>query len=661
MPRKGMRTIFFRPSPSDSPARPAAPIRGDPFADTLMAERIASAEPLIGKWAVDSSSGPESSQSPSTSGYAGVAHLFHEGRHEAKLYLSRVKDLHSAMLLCIGEYSNSRLIVRAHELLQTAVRRLSQEFHRILSSQLPYLDHPESVSIPSSQISTRSSFSDFEYESEDELSAKQFAAEPGMQEDERIPNAVVSDLKAIADCLIACGHGKECMDIYKIVRRLVVDEELYHLGFEKLIGPSQMQKMDWEVQEVKIKSWLSAVKPAVQRLFSGERILCDQVFAASPTSLRESVFSNIAQDAAVALFGFAEGAAKAIKKSPERIFRLLDLYEAIASLWPDIESTFSSDATSAVRSLAINSLIKLGEAVRLTLGNFEAAVQKDSAKQSAISSGGIHPLTRDVVKYLAHLADYSGVLADILADWPVDSSPEHPRFPDSYCTDCDSAASVAAGYGDASAMFTHFAWLVLVLLCKIDVKAEQYKDVALSYLFLANNLRYVIDRVDRSNLRHLLGEHWVKKHESKVKLYASNYERTGWSKVFSSQADLTVEISSGQAKESLRKFNAALEEVRAKQVGWAVPDPKLRDEIASSLAQKLVPAYRRLYDGCPRGDPVVRFTPDDLDDYLAGMLRATGGGSESSSTASSRSSSHWPSLLRLVKGGRREKSRAGDV
>ncbi|XP_030524534.2 exocyst complex component EXO70H1-like [Rhodamnia argentea] len=648
MPRKGMRTVFFKPLPSDSPATPT---RGDPLADTFMAERIASAEPLIRKWAVDSSN-PESPPSSSTSGHASAVHLFREGRHEAELYLSSVKDLHAGMLHFIGEYSNSGAMVRAHELLQTAVRWLSHEFHRILSSQLRYPDHPESVSSQSSRASTRSRFSDFEYESEDELPAKQFAAEPVMQEDERVPNAAVSDLKAIADCMFACGYGKECIDIYKILRRSVVDEELYHLGFERRIGPSQMQKMDWEVLEGKVRSWLSAVKRAVQTLFYGERILCDQVFAVASASVRESVFSHVAQDAAVALFGFAEGAAKAIKRSPERIFLLLDLYEAVANLWPDIKSTFSSAGTSAVRSLAINSLIKLREAVRVTLGNFEAAIRKDSSKQSAVPSGGIHPLTRNVMNYLALLADYGGVLTDILADRPTGGSPKHPGLPDSYFAGCDSASSITAGDSDASAMFERFAWLVLVLLCKLDGKAERYKDVALSYLFLANNLRYVIDKVAQSNLRHLLGEHWVEKHEAKVKLYASNYERTGWNKVFSSLADLTVEISFGQAKESLRKFKAALEEVRAKQAGWAVPDSTLRDEIALSLAEKLVPAYRRLYDSRPRGDSAVKYSPDDLDSYLAGMLRATGGGSESLSTASSRSSSHWPSPFRQIKGRR---------
>ncbi|KAK3410039.1 hypothetical protein EUGRSUZ_J02092 [Eucalyptus grandis] len=641
MPRKGMRTIFFKPPPSDRAATPAT--SGDPFADASMAERIASAEPLIEKWAADSSSG--------TSRYASTAFLFREGRHEAELYLSRVKDLHSAMLLCIGEVSNSGVIVRAHELLQTAVRRLSLEFHQILSSHLPYPDHGESVSSRSSRTSTLSSFSDFEYESEEELSKKQSAAEPVMQEEERVPDAAVSDLKAIVDCMIACGYGKECMDIYKIVRRSVVDEELDHLGFERPIHPWKMQKMDWKVLEVKVKSWLSAVKPAFQRLFYGERILSDQVFTGASASVRESVFSHVARDAAVALFGFAEGAAKAIKRSPDRIFCLLDLYEAIANLWPGIKATFSYDATSAVRSHAINSLIKLGEAVRVTLSKFEAVIQKDSSKKSAVPSGGIDPLTVNVMNYLALLADYGGVLKDILVNWPVDGSPKHPGFPDSHFAGCNSFASIAARDSDASAKFAWFAWLVLVLLSKLDAKAERYKDVALSYLFLANNLRYVVDKVARSSLRHLLGEQWMAKHESKVKLYATNYERMGWSKVFASLADPSVEISSGHAKESLRKFDAALEEVQTKQAGWAVPDQKLRDVIASSPAEKLKPAYRRLYDGCPRGDPAVKFTPDDLDNYLASMLRATGGGSATLSTAASRSSSRWPSPVWQGKGG----------
>ncbi|ONK76996.1 uncharacterized protein A4U43_C02F2040 [Asparagus officinalis] len=68
-----------------------------------------------------------------------------------------------------------------------------------------------------------------------------------------------------------------------------------------------------------------------------------------------------------------------------------------------------------------------------------------------------------------------------------------------------------------SAMSMRVAWLILVLLCKLDGKAEIYKDVALSYLFLANNLQYVVKKVKESRLTAILGYDWVFKHEAKVK------------------------------------------------------------------------------------------------------------------------------------------------
>nr|DAD43207.1 TPA_asm: hypothetical protein HUJ06_001437 [Nelumbo nucifera] len=34
----------------------------------------------------------------------------------------------------------------------------------------------------------------------------------------------MSDLKSIANCMISSGYGKECVKIYKIIRKSIVDE-----------------------------------------------------------------------------------------------------------------------------------------------------------------------------------------------------------------------------------------------------------------------------------------------------------------------------------------------------------------------------------------------------------------------------------------------------
>lgn len=618
-----MRTIFSKtssPTSSKNTSPSRTTISSSPpnhnhhtFSESLMEENIEFAYSIITRFESTDSSAP----------------LFTENRREAKEYLKAVVDLQSAMQFFVKEHSSSEKLVRAQNLMQIAMKRLQKEFYHILSANRDYLD-AESVSNHSSLASARSSVSSIEDEVESEDDVK--SAGESISEVERVSNLAMSDLQSIADCMISAGYGKECVKIYKIIRKSIVDEGLYHLGVERLVF-SQVQKMDWEVVELKIRTWLNAVKVSVKTLFYGERLLCDHVFQASP-SIAESCFAEISKEGAISLFGFPELVAKC-KKTPEKMFRTLDLYEAIANLWVEIELIFSFESTNTVRSQAVNSLVKLGDAVRTMLTDFEAAIQKDISK-SAVPGGGVHPLTRYVMNYIAFLADYSGILADIVADWPLNvPSP----LPESYFGSPDSDDS------PTSAISIRLAWLVLVLLCKLDGKAELHKDVSLSYLFLANNLQYVVSKVRKSNLKFLFGDDWVSKHDSKVKQYTSNYERMGWSKVIASLPENpTAEIQPEMASEYFRRFNSAFEEAYRKQSSWVVLDPKLRDEIKVSLSKKLVPIYRVFYEKyrgtSARGvnfESVVRFAPDDLDNYLSDLFYGNGisGGSTSSSISSS--------------------------
>uniref|UniRef100_A0A5B7BBT8 Exocyst subunit Exo70 family protein n=1 Tax=Davidia involucrata TaxID=16924 RepID=A0A5B7BBT8_DAVIN len=625
MPRKGMRTIFFSSSKHSSPShsRSSSPLRSaspltprHTFSASIMEENVEIAESIITKWDVEAST------------YSKVDSLFAEERTEAKEFLRSVKELQTAMHFFLSENSSSEKLVRAQNLMQIAMKRLEKEFYQILSTNRNFLD-PESVSSRSSLASARSSTSDFEdYASEDEL---QVAGSNSISEVERVSEIAMSDLKAIADCMISSGYTKECVKIYKIMRKSIVDESLYYLGVERL-SFSQIQKMDWEVLELKIKNWLNAVKTAVKTLFHGERILCDHVFSTS-AKIRESCFAEISKENAITLFAFPELVAKC-KKSPEKMFRTLDLYESIADLWPELESIFSFESTSVVRSQAVASLVKLGEAVRIMLSDFETAIQKDSSKSPA-PGGGVHPLTRYVMNYVVFLSDYSGILCDIVADWPL--SVQSP-LPESYFSSPSSDDS------PTSAISVRLAWLILVLLCKLDGKAELYKDVSLSYLFLANNLNYVVSKARTSNLKLLIGDDWLMKHETKVRQYGANYERMGWSKVMSSLPEnLAANISPDAAKECFKKFNSTFGEAYRKQTSWIIAEPKLRDEIKISVAKKLVPPYTEFYDKYQMlfrrevgVESLVRFTPDDLGNYLSDLFHGPGvSGSTSSSSSSS--------------------------
>lgn len=153
------------------------------------------------------------------------------------------------------------------------------------------------------------------------------------------------------------------------------------------------------------------------------RFLCDHVFSASET-VREKCFTIISKEGAINLFKFPELVTKR-KRAPEKIFQLMDLYETISVLLPDIESIFSYESLSAIRFQVLSSLHKLGESVQSMLSEFESSIQKNSTKIT-ITGGGIHPLNISVMTYLQFLANYNGVLTNIISDAPF---PGKLKFP----------------------------------------------------------------------------------------------------------------------------------------------------------------------------------------------------------------------------------------
>ncbi|RZB72360.1 Exocyst complex component EXO70H1 [Glycine soja] len=369
------------------------------------------AEALILKW------------NPETSAYGRVTSLFYNDKAEAMHYIHCVNMLQKTMHSLISQNSSSPKLILAHNLMQIAMKRLQKEFYQILSMNRAHLN-PESVSTRSSTTSRTSFCSD----SYDDATAEEDVRQSGdcISEVERVSSEAMADLKSIADCMISNGYAKECISVYTTMRKSIVDEGIYRLNVEQL-SASKVNKMHWDVLEFKIKSWLEAVKIAVRTLFAGERILCDHVFGASQ-SIREVCFADISRSGASLLFGFPELVVKTKKSPPEKIFRMIDMYAAIATLWLEIESIFSLDSTTAVKSQAYGLLLRLSESVRTSLLEFVTAIQKGSPKSTA-NFAGVHSLTVQVMNHLTTLADYSNVLSEIFLDVPP---PPRSPLPESY-------------------------------------------------------------------------------------------------------------------------------------------------------------------------------------------------------------------------------------
>ncbi|KAA8518465.1 hypothetical protein F0562_015939 [Nyssa sinensis] len=122
---------------------------------------------------------------------------------------------------------------------------------------------------------------------------------------------------------------------------------------------------------------------AVKLLFAGEKKVCDQIFE-GVDSLREQCFADVTANCVAVLLSFGEAIAKS-KRSPEKLFVLLDMYEIMRELQPEIEILFE--------------------------GKYCAEMRKSSL------DGTVHPLTSYVINYVKFLFDYQSTLKQLFQEF----------------------------------------------------------------------------------------------------------------------------------------------------------------------------------------------------------------------------------------------------
>ncbi|KAG6523155.1 exocyst complex component EXO70H1-like [Zingiber officinale] len=612
MTRKSLRSLlpsysFGRRggSPESSP-RPAPQQQRRRVSDEVIEKRVAAAEALVAKWDRDVGS---------------AAVLFcDDHREEARAFLDAVGDLQRAMLSFVSgagdvaaAESSHAALVRAQSMMQAAMRRLEKEFHRILTDNRYFCRDLEAVSVRSSSRLSAS-------EDGDDSSVGRADDSAGEVENAAAVAVAMGDLRAIAETMVSAGYRKECVKVYKLLRKSVVDEELRRLKFDSLTPNSQVRKLDCAALEIKIRSWLSAAPAAFSTLFSGERILLEHVFAGCD-SIRDAVFGEIANDAAVHFLRLPEAVAKS-KRSRDKTARLLDLYDAVSELLPEVNSLFSFDSTSAVREQALASLSKLGETIRTTVADFEEALLKENSK-FLFPGGGIHPLTLRAMEYIAVLADYKTSLAEIFDGSHTTANPLSPSISEPRQAGSEVAALLAR--------------LMLALNCKLDAKAAAYGDAALSHLFLANNFQYVANRARACSLSGVLGEEWAARHEGKARQHAEGYERAAWGKV--AAAVPAREVAPGEARERMRAFSAGLEAACAAQEGWVVVDARMREDVRAAARGMILPAYRSFHErwrSTPEVATVARFSPEEVGVRIADLFAGSDDGPDPNSYSSYR-------------------------
>lgn len=416
-----------------------------------------------------------------------------------------------------------------------------------------------------------------------------------------LPSGTINDLHEISKRMIVAGYGKECSLAYSTCRRDFIEESLSRLGFLGLQNANS-NKPVIDDDDIEIEKWIKAIKMAVRVFYPSERRLCDRVFgySSATAAAADLSFMDVCRVSVMELLNFANGIAMG-SRAPERLFKILDVYEAVKDLLPEFEVLFSDQYCLFLRNEAFAVWKRLGESVTGIFAELENLIRRDPVK-SAVPGGGLHPITRYVMNYIR-------------------AACSRPTLEQVFEENGDQSLSV------------QIAWIMEVLEKNLEAKTKIYRDNALSSVFMMNNGRYIVKKVKGDELGSLLGDDWIRKHASKVRQHHVNYQRNSWHKILNTlklDNNLTSNVASKSLKDKLKLFNSQFDETCRSQSTWAIFDEQLREELKVSVAGTLLPAYRNflgrfhnIQDIGKYADKHVKFTIEDVEARIDDLFQAT--------------------------------------
>ncbi|KAH6755457.1 hypothetical protein C2S53_012726 [Perilla frutescens var. hirtella] len=439
----------------------------------------------------------------------------------------------------------------------------------------------------------------------------------------------VAKMHEIATTMVAAGYETECSQVYYISRRNAIRKQMAKLDFEIMWNMDDVAKAPWATLEAEISRWISVVKACSETIFPAEKQLGESVFADYPR-VSQSLLSNIVRGVVIQLLDFAEASAMA-KRSAEKLFKYLDMYEALQSLVPTISGESCWNELIDEISDAVD---RIGESAVSNFCDLENSIKSDAAR-TPVPGGAVHPLTRYVMNYLKYTCDYKDTLEKIFEK----HTELGKRFPDDPNRQTTSSAqelsekeSESPHNFETMAGTTAFSMQVVTVMDLLDgnleKKSKLYRDPSLRYIFLMNNGRYILQKVKgASEILQVMGDTWCRRRSTVVRQYHKNYQRETWSRVLQTlnQEGLLVSGKPNKAliKERFKVFSSTFEEICRSQSTWVVSDQQLQSELCISISSVLIPAYRafvgrfRQYmDNAKQADKYIKYQPEDVETMI---------------------------------------------
>ncbi|PSR87456.1 Exocyst complex component EXO70B1 like [Actinidia chinensis var. chinensis] len=503
-----------------------------------------------------------------------------------------------------SKYNSS--INRIGCILQRAMSYLEDEFKSLLES----LKIPDSPSSHSNQTDDQSASQESNATGENNIFL-------GYSEE------VVSNLNRLAKAMRIGGYETECYQVYIVVRRSVFEETLHELGFQKF-SIDEIQKMQWESLEREIDSWKQTFKQFATVYFARERKLSEAVFT-DHGSLTDGLFSSLTGGIMIQLLNFAQAVAMT-KRSSEKLFKVLDIYETLRDVVPSMDDLFPEEIGNEIKSEASLTRSQLGESTVFIFCELENSIKADTGKMT-VPGGAVHPLTRYTMNYLKYACEYKDTLEQIFREHQ-----KIERADSGTGSDYDYNSHCGQNHNNHKVQQSPFALQINKVMDLLDTgletKSKLYKDTSLSSLFMMNNGRYILQKIKgATEINDLMGDTWSRKRSSDLRQYHKNYQRETWGKLLSclnhEGLSLNGKVVKPVLKEKFKSFNVMFDEIHRTQSTWVVSDKQLQSELRVSISSVVVPAYRsflarfsQTFTPGRQTEKYVKYQPEDIETYI---------------------------------------------
>ncbi|KAL8457592.1 hypothetical protein ACS0TY_034642 [Phlomoides rotata] len=393
---------------------------------------------------------------------------------------------------------------------------------------------------------------------------------------------VIPQIKSIADTMFTSGYSQEFCQSFTGFWRDTFSDHLSNILANEHLSVEDVLHMEWKSLNSRIRKWRVAMKSMIGCYLGSAKCLFDQVLGGySSSCLLEASRAQI-----LSLLNFGQAVAIGPHK-PEWLFCLLNMYEVLCALEPDVDALFETEG-SLIRIEFQELLTRIQDSIKAIfkhLGNHIATC----SSATPFTTGGIHHLTKYVVNYILCLAEYGNL--DFLLPNPVEA---------------------------------YLQSLTSILETNIEKRSSLYTDCALKHIFLMNNIHYMVQKISNSRMRPYFGDDWIRDHVVKYRQHAMWYERVTWSSIIMLLRDDDGKNGKATLKARCRDFGAAFEQLYKNQTKWVVPDLQLREEVRIS-ASKILQAYRNFVKKITNsiGEKHIKYSEQELGTYILDLLEGS--------------------------------------